>query len=252
MTKRIIVLLLLLVLSFSIISCEMITGQTSNSGSKNDTTKIPLVTYYKVNFDTNGGSSIKTQEIAANGKLSEPDEPRKTQYAFEGWYLDKQLTQSATFPLTVKGDITLYAGWLRVEQTATCADAKIKFWGKNDFAAAYSITPSGFDFDKLNKLGYKFQIKVTYDVYYEKDYDVPLDIGYAGSPKYEAYILNSKGMGYGDSDLSTTKSSKTRTIEVVAKITDIQDEKWTLSFSTDNIQNLIYFENITVEYKCVK
>ena len=254
MTKRIIALLLLVILSLSIISCEMITGESPNGdgSSDGDNIKIPLITYYDVNFETNGGSSIRSQEIRENGNLSEPNEPYKDQYAFEGWYLDKQLTQAATFPLTIKGDTTLYAGWLRVEQVGTCKDAKIKFWGKNDFAATYSITPSGFDFDKLNKLGYKFQITVTYDVYYKKDYDVPFDIGYAGAPKYEAYVINSSGNGFGDSDLSTSKSAKTRTIEFTARISDIQNEKWTLSFSTDNIQNLIYFENIVVEYKCVK
>ena len=47
----------------------------------------------------------------------------------------------------------------------------------------YDITPTGFDYDKLEKSGYRIKIKVTYDVYYKKDYDVPFDVGYASLPK---------------------------------------------------------------------
>ncbi|MBR2024488.1 MAG: InlB B-repeat-containing protein, partial [Clostridia bacterium] len=205
-----------------------------------------------VNFETNGGSKMQSQKIASNGKLSEPTDPQRDQYVFYGWYLDRQLTQTATFPLIIKGDTTLYADWLRVEETGRCADASIKFWANNNYSANYSLTPTGFDYDKLNKAGYSMKIKVTYDVYYEKDYDVWQDIGYAGAPKYEAYILNSKSNGYGNSNMTTTTEKQTKTFECTLKMGDIQNETWSLKFSTDNIQNIVHFENIQIEYKCVK
>lgn len=246
MTKRVILLLLLTLLAIFIISCDSLpefeTDADGNTTLKN----------FTVNFETNGGTAIESQKIASNGKLSEPSDPQRNQYVFYGWYLDRQLTQTATFPLTIKGDTTLYADWLRVEEVGRCEDATIKFWTNSNYSANYSLTPTGFDYDKLNKAGYSLKIKVTYDVYYEKDYDVWQDIGYLGAPKYEAYILNAKSNGYGKSDLTTTQEKQTRTLECTLKMGDIQNGTWSLCFSTNNIQNLIHFENIVVEYQCVK
>lgn len=242
MTKKLISILLLVILSLGILSCSDLPDMDNADADGK----------YTVNFETNGGSAIESQKISMTGKLYEPDDPQKEQYEFAGWYLDRQLTQTATFPLAIKGDTTLYADWLRVEETGRCDNATIKFWTDNNFSANYSLTPTGFDYDKLNKAGYSLKIKVTYDVYYEKDYDVWKDIGYLGAPKYEAYILNSKSNGYGKSDLTTTTSKQTRTLECTLKMGDIQNGTWSLCFSTNNIQNLIHFENIVVEYQCVK
>lgn len=178
--------------------------------------------------------------------------PQKDGYTFNGWFLDKQLTKSAEFPLKVTSDINLYADWLQTYYSGTCKNATLKDWAGNDSYVTYDITPTGFDYDELEKSGYRITIKVTYDVYYKKDYDVPLDIGYAGAPEYSAKILKSNGVGYGDSDLSTSKTSKTRNIEVSLSPATFKNEKFTLKFSTDNIQNLVYIKNIKVEFICEK
>ena len=105
----------------------------------------------------------------------------------------------------------------------------------------------------MQELGYrKIDIKVTYDVYYEKDYDILWDIGYAGSPKYEISLYHSNNTGTFYKDQSTNKTAKTRTIEGSILISDIGNDTMKLSFSTNNIQNIIYFENIVVKYECVK
>ena len=88
--------------------------------------------------------------------------------------------------------------------------------------------------------------------YYKKDYDVPFDIGYAGSPKYEVSIYNSDLKGVLDEDMSTSKTTKTRTIKIEDYTTNLKNTKLRLTFSTDNIQNIIYFKNITVQYTCVR
>ena len=106
--------------------------------------------------------------------------------------------------------------------------------------------------DRLDALGYKMTITVSYDVRYKKDYDVLFDVGYAGAPKYEAYLLNSDNAGDWGENLTTTLQAKTKTLSYTSSIANIKNDKFILTFSTDNIQNTIYFENIVVTYKCHK
>ena len=94
------------------------------------------------------------------------------------------------------------------------------------------------------------KITVSYDVYYKKDWD--LGFGYAGSPKYEVSVVNSDGMGKIDDNMPTETASQTRTLSFSSKIVDLKDTRLVLTFSTDNIQNVIYFKNIEVDYLCYK
>ena len=151
---------------------------------------------------------------------------------------------------SASGDGLLGAVTLKLKDTQKCKDCSIKFSTSNDMSASYYITPSGFDMDELDKKGYNMRITVTYDVYYKKDWD--LLIGYLGSPKYEVSVVNSDGMGKIDKDLSTSTSSQTRTFSVSASVADLKNTRLILTFSTDNIQNIIYFKNITVDYQCYK
>ena len=139
---------------------------------------------------------------------------------------------------------------LKLEDTTKCKDCSIKFSTSENMMASYYITPQGFEWDKLEEKGYNMKITIKYDVFYKKDWD--LGFGYAGSPKYEVTILNSDGMGTGDENLTTSTTVQTRTISFSSKIVDLKDTKLVLTFSTDNIQNIIYFENITVSYQCYK
>lgn len=66
---------------------------------------------YTVTFNSNGGSEVKAQRIAANGVASEPEMPVKEGYTFGGWYSDKELTNQYDFAEKVKANITLYAKW---------------------------------------------------------------------------------------------------------------------------------------------
>ena len=230
-----------------------LSGKSTQKPEKSADSNPIVIKYLSVTFIDDDYTLLKSR--MKSGQCIEEnqiDSPEKTGFNFSGWYLDKQLTESAKFPLEIKSNINLYASWLKIYYIASCQNAKIKDWAGDDSYVSYNIMPTGFDYDKLEKEGYRIQIKVTYDVYYEKDYDVPLDVGYAGAPKYDAYILKSNGTGYGDSDLSTTKSSKSRTIETTLSPSTVKNEKLTLKFSTDNIQNLVHFKNIKVEFTCVK
>ena len=96
------------------------------------------------------------------------------------------------------------------------------------------------------------KITVTYDVYYEKDWDMPWDLGYLGAPKFEVCILDDDLVGCMDSDIVAPSSSSTRTITYTTNVVNLIGSKIYLTFSSDNIQNKIYFKNITVNYNCYK
>lgn len=229
-------------------------GKSNDKPTSQKNSKVPFaLTYYDLSLFDDEGLFLKNK-YKSNSTVSEDQilNPVKLGYVFDGWYLDSQRTQSAIFPINMQSEIQLYADWLRTEITFNCENAKIKDWGDRAEKAMYNVTPKDFDFDRLKKEEYSIKVTITYDVYYKKDYDVPFDIGYMGAPQYEMYFRSSNDKVYGEEDLSTSTSTKTRTFEVTLSVEQIKNRTWYLEFSTDNIQNLIYFKNVTLEYKCVK
>ena len=201
-------------------------------------------------FNTNGGNHI--EPAISDEAFEKLPTPKKENHAFLGWYLDTAFSSEIIYPYMPEGKVTLYAKWVKTTSKETLNNAKIKNWQGNSPSIVYQITPNGFDMEELQINGYKMEITVSYDVYYEKDYDVPLNIGYAGAPKYEASIKNSNNIGTFEKDKSTSSARKTRTISYTASISDLKNDKITLTFSTDNIQNVIHFSNIVITYECYK
>lgn len=152
--------------------------------------------------------------------------------------------------VSCSGANPLDAVTLKLNDTMHCKDCSIKLSTDQNMSKSYYITPEGFEWDKLEEKGYKMKITVTYDVYYKQDWD--LGFGYAGSPKYEVSVVNSDGMGKIDDNMPTETTSQTRTLSFSSKIVDLKNTKLVLTFSTDNIQNIIYFKNIKVDYQCYK
>ena len=137
---------------------------------------------------------------------------------------------------------------MKLSDTQNFENSSIKFSTNYNSSANYYITPNGFDWEKLQEKGYYMQITITYDVCYEKDW--MLGLGYAGSPKYEISVTNSDGIGKMDKNLTTKTSVQTRTFSLLSSASDLKDTKLVLTFSTDNIQNIIYFSNIKIDYQC--
>ncbi|MBQ8229975.1 MAG: InlB B-repeat-containing protein [Clostridia bacterium] len=200
-----------------------------------------------VTFQTNGGTAVNS--IRTN-TITSPPTTSKSGCLFGGWYFDKSLVSPVSFPLSIEKNITLYAKWLNLTDTKTCEETSIKDWDGYSSSSTYYITPTGFDLELLASKQYYMQITVSYEVYYERDYDLPL--GYAGSPKYEVFILNSDGLGTIEEDLPTTKTATRYSVTYRANMEDLKNQSITLKFSTDNIQNIIYFQNIIVTYSCKK
>jgi len=79
---------------------------------------------YTVNFEINGGSKIDPiVDVASGTKISKPADPTKTDFTFDGWYKDKEVTSAWNFDSdTVKGNTLLYAKWNQTKPDANPDD----------------------------------------------------------------------------------------------------------------------------------
>ena len=68
------------------------------------------INQYKVDFETNGGTSIDSYRT---GKIEFSPETTKTGFVFDGWYANSSLEgEPITFPYELKNDTTFYAKWV--------------------------------------------------------------------------------------------------------------------------------------------
>jgi uncharacterized repeat protein (TIGR02543 family) len=67
---------------------------------------------YTVTFNSNGGESLRPQQVAAGRTVNEPPNPTRGDYVFGGWYSDSAFSAAYNFATPVTGDITLYAWWI--------------------------------------------------------------------------------------------------------------------------------------------
>ncbi len=65
----------------------------------------------KVDFETNGGSEIESQDLAVGETVEKPADPTKSGYEFVGWFTDSECTKEFDFSTKVDKDMTLYAKW---------------------------------------------------------------------------------------------------------------------------------------------
>ena len=68
-----------------------------------------------VTFDSNGGSNVQTKVTSYS--ITEPDEPTRDGYIFAGWYSDTEFTTKYVFNTYVTSNMTLYAKWIRLEES---------------------------------------------------------------------------------------------------------------------------------------
>ena len=105
--KRIVALLLVAVLAtFAIASCG--------------------ADKYTVTFNSNGGSSVASAEVAKDATVTAPAAPTKAGCIFDGWYADSALTDAWDFAADkVTKDVTLYAKWISAASVEASADSAL-------------------------------------------------------------------------------------------------------------------------------
>lgn len=74
---------------------------------------------YTVRFDSAGGSGVAAQTVEYGSHVSEPKNPQRTGYAFDGWYTAATGGSRYDFSAPITGDITLHAHWKANSYTLT-------------------------------------------------------------------------------------------------------------------------------------
>lgn len=138
----------------------------------------PEVKEYTVSFDSDGGSPVSNQVIEADGKVTEPENPTKTNYVFAGWYYEVDLDGLIEEVLwdfagdTVTGDLTLKAHWTQTHYSLTFetgTDASVP-------GQSIEFGGQGTEPEALTKDGYTFVGWYTSAAYITRwNFDDPLD-----------------------------------------------------------------------------
>ena len=226
--------ILLIALLFSITACSSNSSGTGNGKA------------YTVSFETNGGSAVDNVETA---KLTKDDAPVPTKdgQAFCGWYTDADLKTPISYPFSVKNNTTVYAKWTNSTETIECNDASVQFTDDASYQATYVAVPTTMDLKGLANQGYFIKIVATYDVYYEKDWSLPL---YKGAPDHNAYIVDYDEKGTLNEELSTSTTATAETISLVVSAERLSNTNYYLKLSTYNIQNIVHFKNVKITFIC--
>ena len=75
------------------------------------TLESPSATYYRISFESNGGSTMSSFSRREGGNLSKLPVPYKEGSIFGGWYYDKELTKLVDSNDVLRKSLTLYAKW---------------------------------------------------------------------------------------------------------------------------------------------
>ena len=71
---------------------------------------------FTITFDSRGGSDVAPQNQMYGELLEQPEPPTREGYAFTGWYTDTACYELwDTQSKTIETDMTLYAGWEKLE-----------------------------------------------------------------------------------------------------------------------------------------
>lgn len=137
---------------------------TPNSGKSPTATPVTLI--YTIVFNSNGGSSVKSQVVVAGNAVNVPAPPKKNGYFFDGWYNDKG--EKWEFKNVIKSNMTLTARWKVKEVTLKANYSKGRISGKTISKALVKLVydkkilkttnadPKGnFSFKNLNKYKHK-------------------------------------------------------------------------------------------------
>lgn len=85
--------------------------------------------FYKVIFDSAGGTKVETQEVQAGESAKKPTDPVKEGYTFEGWF-----SGDAKFDFTknISQDTNLKAKWKKIESENNNSDKKDENQNSNE------------------------------------------------------------------------------------------------------------------------
>ena len=99
---------------------------------------------YTVDFESNGGSEVESQQVKEGGTVKRPDDPEKAEYYFSDWYADEALENVWNFAEdTVSSDTTLYAKWEAVPTDSVVVKFYWNFEGAPDNGCITQVVEKG-------------------------------------------------------------------------------------------------------------
>ena len=91
-----------------------VSNENYNAGATNVSAAIK--TAVTVTFNSNDGTNVSPQTITAGSVATRPTNPSRTDYFFDYWYENSELTTPYNFSTPVSANITLYAKWFSKEE----------------------------------------------------------------------------------------------------------------------------------------
>ena len=74
---------------------------------------------HTVTFNTDGGTEVKSSQVANGGTVTLPEEPLKSGNRFDGWYTEASFANKFVPATPITTGMTLYAKWDLVQHTVT-------------------------------------------------------------------------------------------------------------------------------------
>lgn len=117
--KKILLTIITLVAILSLAGCSITFGPggSGSDDTNSDDDKEPIEQKYTITYNTNGGSTINSEQFIYDTVPTKPSNPTKNGYDFKGWYFDQTLNNEYEFSYSLKENITLYAKWNVVSYT---------------------------------------------------------------------------------------------------------------------------------------
>ncbi|WP_099470068.1 rhamnogalacturonan lyase family protein [Konateibacter massiliensis] len=92
--------------------CSIVIRLAEGEDPTDPTDPVTPVEKFTINFRTNGGSEVAAQTVEAGKLITEPTNPTRAGYIFEGWYKETSLTTKWNFQSDkVQANTILYAKW---------------------------------------------------------------------------------------------------------------------------------------------
>ena len=153
---------------------------------------------YTVSFNSNGGTTVDSQTVSYNNKVSQPAFPTRSGFIFGGWFSDRELAVPFDFNTLITANVTLYAKWTITwsftvsfnSNGGTTVDSQTVSF-KNMVSQPASPTKSGYTFGGW---------------YSDRELAVPFDFNTpirADATLYAKWTANSTGNSSGNDNPST-------------------------------------------------
>ncbi|MCF7924724.1 MAG: InlB B-repeat-containing protein [Candidatus Izimaplasma sp.] len=131
----------------------------SDSVTENITLYAKWIEEFTVTFESNGGSAVSSETVLDGELATEPTDPTKTDYVFDGWFTDDTtFVNEFNFATdTITADITLYAKWVdeAVAETTYTQDFAFLTSSTSSYSTSVSVAaiddPNGFPWELLGR-----------------------------------------------------------------------------------------------------